>query len=165
MVFKELKKEDGYTIVEILIALSIISIVLALVSSVFVFVNQQMIDWKADLDFYNNYHIVQNKVFNDILTTNQIMVNDTSLVLINGTAQEKKYTWSKGTLKYNSNVFLVSDIDSLVLNIEPSEEVKIMERWTLLQKEGGKEFEQDFVLSVRKPQIWTPLRQNAGASF
>ena len=162
MVFREVTKEDGYTIVELMIALTIISIVLSAVASVFLFVNQQMNNWSASLEFYNNYQVVQNKVFNDLIAAENISVSDTALTVVY-MDYSNRYSWLENQLHYNGTRLSMSEEDSLMLEVGNVESDAKLFQWSIRQKAGRKNIDQEFVLNLRKPVYWKPMEQaNAG---
>ncbi|MFV1883208.1 MAG: PilW family protein [Balneola sp.] len=162
MVFRELTKEDGYTIVELMIALTIISIVLSTVASVFLFVNRQMNSWSAGVEFYNNYQIVQNKVFNDLIAAENISVSDTALTVVYSD-YSNTYSWLENQLHYNGTRLTASEGDSLMLEVGNNESDVKLFQWSIRQKDDRKNIDQEFLLNLRKPVYWKPMEQaNAG---
>lgn len=156
MVFKEIAKEDGYTIAELLLALTIVSVVLTTVGSVFIFINQQMNTWSSNLSSYNNYQIVQNKLFNDVLRAESITATDTLLAL-EGVQKTSTYSWGKGNLRYNSVSLTTSEVDSVLFEISSNPLNPKVYVWALKQKTGTKEMGQDFIIHLRKPVQWEPF--------
>ncbi|MBO6524382.1 MAG: prepilin-type N-terminal cleavage/methylation domain-containing protein [Balneolaceae bacterium] len=164
MVLRELKKEDGFTLAELLMALTIVSIVLAIVSSVFLFVNRQMNAWDSNMSFYNNYEVVQNKMYNDLLAAESIMISDTSLA-INDLKGTKIYSWNGKVIRLNDAELAISEVDSLSLKLNNDPLKQEMYQWSIRQKNATKIFEQDFVLHLRKPILWEPIRSiNSGGN-
>lgn len=162
MVFRELTKEDGYTIAELLIALAIISIVLGIVSSVFLFVNRQMNTWNSNMEFYNNFEVVQNKMYNDILSAESITSTDTSLS-ISDLKSEKLYSWGENVLRYNREKISISEVDSLYFELNNDPLKSELYQWLIRQRADNRLFEQHFIVHLRKPVLWEPLRSiNSG---
>jgi len=159
MVLRELKKEDGYTVAELLIALTIVSIVLALASSVFIFVSQQMNTWKANMYFYNTYQVAQNKLFNDILSAESMSSTDTSLTITNRLGSTDRYSWGSGQTLLNENKLSISEVDSLILQLNNDPLSPKLYQWSMRQRVGNKVLDQTFVLHLRKPILWEPLQR------
>lgn len=158
MVFRELiKNEDGYTISELLVALTLVSIVLALASSVFLFVNKQMNAWQTNMAFYTNYHIVQNNVYNEVLNAEYITRTDTSLSVTKVNNEVEFYNWKDGIIQINGANLAISEVDSLI--IQEASQVLIPEvySWSVFQRKEEKTLTQDFVIHLRKPILWEPL--------
>ena len=165
MVFKELKKEDGYTIAELLIALTIISIVLALASSVFVFVSKQMNTWISNMEFYNNYQVVQNKLFNDLLTAESITSSDTSITINGIVDQSNMISWGTEKMYMNGSPLSISEVDSISVQINNDLLEPKMYQWSIKQRTGSKEMEQNFLLHLRKPILWEPISRTRPGGF
>lgn len=165
MVFRELKKEDGFTIAELLIALTIISIVLATVSSVFLFVNRQMNTWKTNMQFYNNYQVVQNKLYNDVLKAESIISSDTSITFTDISERNDRYNWGNGKILLNGKELSISEVDSLMVQVSNEPLTPEIYRWSLRQRKEAKVVDQNFILHLRKPVLWEPIRKNNSGGF
>ncbi len=165
MVFKELKNEDGYTVAELLIALTIVSIVLALASSVFIFVNRQMNTWKVNTDFYNNYQLVQNKLYNDILKSESIISSDTSIMVTDISEKNDKYNWRNGIILLNSKELSITKVDSLMVQVNNDPLAPGIYRWSVRQRKEAKIMDQNFILHLRKPVLWEPIRKTNSGGF
>src|SRR5690554_3251520 len=106
MVRRLIHKEEGYTLVEILMTLAILSVVLSLVSISFIFVSGRMAAWDNQISFYNNFHIVNDQLYNDLLRAEAMAHTDTTLSIELSDDRNRTYSWTKGTLKINAIPFL-----------------------------------------------------------
>ncbi len=159
-----INKEEGFTLVEILVAITITTIVLGLVSSIFIFVNQQYLKGDSNLKFYNNMHIVHTKLFNDLRYADDISVTDTTIVLRHKT-KVNVYTISEKRLMLNSAELKSEKIDSLYIRSFKLDEEKNLAEWELLQKQGAKELSIKSAMFLRKPNLWNttnPLSSSSG---
>lgn len=159
MVLRDLKKEDGYTIIEILVSITIVSIVLGIAGSVFFFINQQMIQWRSNTEFYSNYAAIEHRVFEDVLSATNIQVQDTVVVLNGGLESQKTYWIGNSPLLLNGSTPEIYPMDSLVVNFEaPSALSNQVLVWNFDQVKGRRELSQQYMLSSRKPVLWNPIK-------
>ncbi|RNC79885.1 MAG: type II secretion system protein [Balneola sp.] len=159
MVLKHLKKEDGFTIVEILVSITIVSIVLGIAGSVFFFINKQMIGWRANTEFYSSYSAIENRVFEDVLSATNVEVQDTLIVLNTGLETQRTYHNRRSPLLMNGANVEIYPMDTLFVNFQPS--VILSEQlisWQLVQSKDRRSLTQDYMLSSRKPVLWKPLK-------
>lgn len=159
MVRRLIHKEEGYTLVEILVTLAILSVVLSLVSISFIFVSGRMAAWDNQISFYNNFHIVNDQLYNDLFRAESMAHTDTTLTIDLSSDKNRTYSWTKGALKINSQLFL-ADRDSVWISIREQE----MEgedfntiSYHLLLKNAGRMMEDSAVIRIRKPIKWEPL--------
>ena len=156
MVLRGLTNEDGYTMVEMLVAITIVSIVIAMVGSVFIFVSRQMKKWDENTRFYNEYHLVQNQVFWDVLRAEEIVVTDSNLVLGNGEDSYDEYSLDNSPLKRNG-LELTQEVESMTLGIEDDFRTSDLKKWSLTQKGIRREIAAEFYVNSRKPALWKSL--------
>ena len=167
MVQRELEKEDGFTVAELLITLTIVSIVVGITGSVFVFIGGQMSRWRSNIGFYNNYSIVQERVYKDVLRADSFNATDTSLVIQNSESESKVYQWgSSGIMVLNQHTELtVHEVDSLILEWKSDIVEPQLARWSIDQQIGTRKFRSDFTLAIRKPVQWNPIpRTSSGGN-
>lgn len=155
MVQRVKDNEDGFTAVEILIALTISAIVLALISSIFIFVNQQFLKGESNLKFYNSVHIAQTKLYNDLRYGDEIVLTDTSIVIgFRIDEEENVYTLTSGKLLLNKSELKPDGIDSLFLQNFTIDEVKNIVEWELVQIQDDRKTILRSSMFLRKPNLW-----------
>lgn len=167
MVQRELKKEEGFTVAELLVTLTIVSIVVGITGSVFVFVGGQMGRWRSDTGFYNTFSIVQERVYKDVLRAESFSVSDTSLIIQNSENESRMYQWgASGIMFLNQHTkLMVHEVDSLTLEWNSNIEEPKLAQWSINQQLGTKKFSSDFTLAIRKPVQWTPIpRTSSGGN-
>ncbi|OAN61654.1 hypothetical protein A8B79_04300 [Balneola sp. EhC07] len=147
-------KEDGFTVVEVLIALTISTIVLALVSSIFIFVNQQFLRGESNLKFYNSVHIAQTKLYNDLRYGDDVVLTDTSIVIGFRNDEENIYTLTSGKLLLNNSELKSDGVDSLFLQNFTIDELKNIVEWELVQVQDDRKTILRSSLFLRKPNLW-----------
>ena len=151
--------EEGYTLVEILVALAIMSVVLSLVSVTLIFVSGRMVAWDNQISFYNNFHIVNDQLYNDLFRAESMTHTDTTLSIELSNNKIRNYAWMKGTLKVNSKPFL-ADQDSVWISISENETLKKGTKtitYHLLLKNEGRSMKDSTVIQLRKPLNWEPI--------
>lgn len=167
MVQRELTKEDGFTVAELLITLTIVSIVVGITGSVFVFVGGQMGRWRSNTGFYNNYSIVQERVYKDVLRAESFIPTDSSLTIQDSQGGSKVYQWgSSGIMVLNQHTKLTAhEAGSLTLEWNSNIEEPKLAQWSINQQLRTKKFSSDFILAIRKPDQWIPLpRTSSGGN-
>ena len=159
MVLRDLKNEGGYTIVEVLVSITIVSIVLGIAGSVFFFINQQMIQWRSNTEFYSNYAAIEQRVFEDMLSAINVDVQDTAVVLNGGLQSQKTYSIRSSPLLVNGLNTEIYPMDSLVVSFEPlnafTNQVLV---WRFDQVKDRRKLSQQYMLSSRKPVLWNPIK-------
>ncbi len=159
MVLKQLKREEGYTIVEILVSITIVSIVLGIAGSVFFFINQQMVQWRLNTEFYSNYAAIEHRVYEDVLSATNINVQDSVVVLNGGLETQRTYWIGSSPLLLNGSPTEIYPMDSLVIDFIPSTALSNqVTAWELEQVKGRRELSQQYMLSPRKPVLWNPIK-------
>lgn len=160
MVQRIIKNERGYTIVEALIAVTVVSVILGIAFSIFVFANNQLNRWSSNLEFYNTLHLAQNQVYNDLLRAKEFAFSDTTLVILGNSSSSKIYSWKEGTLTRNKIPVNPSLIDStLIGQNEPLNSEYQFVQWQLFQKSEKNEITLNQIMYVRRPVLWTSMRE------
>lgn len=164
MVQQIIREEDGYTLIEILIAITIVSIVLGIASTVFVFASGQLNKWSSNMEFYNNAQIIHSQVYQDMLNAPEFVFTDTTLIIQKDQGVQRVYDWGNGRMVLNNQDLILEGMDSLIIQpnekmINSNQEKKLIS-WSVIQKSKGTRFEVEQVVNVRNPVYWKPLREN-----
>lgn len=151
--------ENGYTLVEVLVALAILSVVLSLVSAAFLFAGGRMSAWSDQISFYNNVQIVNDRLYNDLFSAASITYTDTTLTVTFEHSKQREYGWKGGTLTINKEPFL-SPQDSVWIYLEEKVEggQHIIEYVLLVQNET-RAMRDSALIYVRKPTLWEPVNR------
>lgn len=158
MVYKKLKEQDGYTLVEVLIALVILSVITSLVLMSFVFVNNRMADWKDQISFYNQFMISNNQIYNDLINTDYVSHSDTTLSLILAQRQ-RNYSWSNGKLKLNHN-FLGDATDSTWITVQETKtDTRHVISYWITYRRGGRVISDSAMIQIREAIEWMPAKE------
>jgi|TARA_R110001599_G_scaffold150929_3_gene335317 prepilin-type N-terminal cleavage/methylation domain-containing protein len=156
------KEEDGYTLVEVLVAITIISIVLGIASTVFVFANGQLSRWSSDVAYYNNLHIAQSQIYKDVMRADEVVFTDSSLVVQMG-EREKRYNWVDGRVHLNGIDLSDSEneIDSMYIRLSNvDQQVESSSRkmsWKVVQVSSSRKIEISQIVQARNPLYWKPV--------
>lgn len=162
MVQRVIKEEDGYTLVEVLVAITIISIVLGIASTVFVFANRQLTQWSSDVAYYNNLHIAQSQIYKDVLRADEVVFTGSSLV-VQMDERERRYNWVDGRLHLNGKDLSDSEneIDSMyILQSNGNQQVESTSRkisWKVVQVSRKRKIEISQIVQPRNPVYWKPM--------
>ena len=162
MVQKIGKEEDGYTLVEVLVAITIVSIVLGIASTVFVFANRQLSHWSSDVAYYNDLHIAQSQIYKDVMRADEVVFSDSTLVVQMG-ERERRYNWVDGRLHLNGNDLSDSEIeiDSMYIRLSnDDQQVESSSRkksWKVVQVSSRRKIEISQIVQARNPVYWKPL--------
>lgn len=162
MVQRLIKEEDGYTLVEVLVAITIISIVLGIASTGFVFANGQLSRWSSDVAYYNNLHIAQSQIYKDVMRAEEVVFSDSSLVVQIGSRQ-RHYNWVDGILSLNGEDLSdnENEIDSMYIQPDnvghqvesPSRKMN----WKVVQVSSRRKIEISQIVQTRNPVYWEPV--------
>jgi len=148
--------EDGYTVVEILVALTLLTIISAIVGSVFIFTARQMNNWRESVNSINEVHIVTERLYRDALRSNQIQATDTNLVFNHPGNRSIQYSNLNHNLIRN-RIQLSDQGDSLyfkVINI--SEE---MSRFGFQHVIDDASNTHSVVVANRQPKLWEAVNR------
>ncbi|MFA5669461.1 MAG: type II secretion system protein [Balneolaceae bacterium] len=162
MVQRIIKEEDGYTLIEILIAILVVSIILSVASTVFVFANQQLKRWSDNMEFYTSVHIAKSQFYRDMMRGEQIMFTDSSVVIQNEFNRTRTYSWKGGKMTLNGNQLANKNIDSLyiipsMLSRSSQDSMQIIS-WQMIQKAENSTWSHSQQMYIRKPIYWESLR-------
>ncbi len=153
-----MKTEHGYTIIEILVALTLVSIILGLASSAFIFSSRQLVRWSDGVRFNNEAHISGTVLYQDLLGAEEIVLSDSLLVLKKDLATEIQYDRSGVVLSRNDSP-LSEEADNLTIkyiSIDP--ETRLLSL-TLKIETGRNKLVIDQLFHLRKPEKWKPIRE------
>jgi len=152
-----INNEAGYTVVEILVALSLLSVISAIVGSVFVFTSQQLGNWRESVNQVNEIHITTERMYKDILLSDYIETTDTTILIQGISVDEIRYDDLYHSVQRNE-VHLSDHADSLIID-----EFKPLDSHTTasFRYVSGSEKENVFVqVANRKPVLWGTYRRN-----
>ena len=103
---KHIAQRDGFTIVELLAAMVISSLVVALVYSMYVFAARLMSGWERRSDLNSIVEECSHTIESDILNSSRVVeCNDFSLVLESDQIDTISYTFRKGSVSRNGIPF------------------------------------------------------------
>ena len=162
MVQRIIKEEDGYTLIEILIAILVVSIILSVASTVFVFANQQLKRWSDNMEFYTSVHIAKSQFYRDMMRGEQIMFTDSSVVIQSEFNRTRTYSWKGGKMTLNGSQLANKNIDSLYIIPSmysgSSQDSMQFISWQMIQKAGNSTWSHSQQMYIRKPIYWESLR-------
>jgi type II secretory pathway pseudopilin PulG len=149
--------EEGYTVVEVLVALTLITIISTVVGSVLLFTSGQMSKWRISVNSTNDIHIATERVYQDFLQSKEFNVSDSSLMLNHP---------SRGLLIYSEisdqvmrNEIQLSDYsDSLLIT-----DINITEsssRLNLTFVFGDQTETIPVITANRQPTLWEEIQRN-----
>jgi prepilin-type N-terminal cleavage/methylation domain-containing protein len=154
MVRQVVHSEDGYTLVEILVALAIFSVVMSLVSVTFIFVSGRMAAWNDQISFYNDVQMLNDQLYNDVFRAEAISYTDFTLLVEFEEKQNKTYSWTDGVLRINKESLFLPQ-DSVFVSIsEMMEDKQIVVRYILFFKRESRSVTDSATIKVRKPVLW-----------
>src|SRR5690554_6418479 len=162
MVQRIIKEEDGYTLIEILIAILVVSIILSVASTVFVFANQQLKRWSDNMEFYTSLHSAKTQFYRDMMRGERITFTDSTVVIQREQNRTRTYSWKDGKMTLNGNQLANKNIDSLYIipsmhNGSSQDSMQIIS-WQMIQKAGKNTWSHSQQMTVRKPIYWESLR-------
>jgi len=157
LVQQVINNEDGYTVVEILVALTLLAIITAVVGSVFIFTARQMNNWRDTVNTTNELHITTERLYHDILVSNDIMFTDSLLMLSLPTKGQITYSGIDYSLQRNA-VQLFDAADSLlVTGYYSADNVRQLE---LRYVVGNKVQLIPIIVANRQPKLWEDIQRD-----
>lgn len=146
--------EDGYTVVEVLIALTLLTIITTVVGSVFIFTARQMNNWRDSVQTINDTHIITERLYNDALLSNQTTLSESLLNFYIPFKQFVSYSDLNVVLSRNE-IQLSSHADSLYIG-----EVVIEDEFSQFEIVfvlDGKQFTHQVSVANRQPKLWEAM--------
>lgn len=149
--------EDGYTLIEILVALAIFSVVMGLVSVTFVFVSGRMTDWNEQISFYNDFEILNDQLYNDLFRAKAISYTDSTVFVEFEEKQNRNSSWTNGILRIDKEVLFLPQ-DSVYVKIsEMIEDEQNVAKYVLFFRRDSRSITDSATIKVRKPVLWERL--------
>jgi prepilin-type N-terminal cleavage/methylation domain-containing protein len=149
-----IKDEDGFTIIEILIAMMIFTLILSMVGSVFVFSTKQMIKWRQSVQTLSDIHIASEIMYKDILTASTIVVTDSLIKITANGNKEQQYQEIKHHIKRNE-LLIADNADSHYVNsFSISDSINIIKTRYI---RDNKIRLIELVVAHRQPMLWGKL--------
>tara|TARA_R100000908_G_scaffold45503_2_gene21694 strand:- start:10097 stop:10570 length:474 start_codon:yes stop_codon:yes gene_type:complete len=146
--------EEGFTLVEVLMAMAILAIVISLVSVSFVFVSGRMSAWNEQISFYNDFQILSDQLHNDLFRAEAISYTDSTLLVNFEEKQNRGYSWNNGNLKINnSSIFLPQDSVNISI-MERVEDEQNVVNYTLFFRREARSMVDSATIKIRKPILW-----------
>ncbi|MCR9133490.1 MAG: prepilin-type N-terminal cleavage/methylation domain-containing protein [bacterium] len=156
MVQQIIDNEDGYTVVEILVALTLLTIISTIVGSVFIFTARQMNNWRESVNTINESQITTERLYRDALLSNYISKADSNLVFKFSDGRTTQYSNLNHALTRNG--IPISDHgDSLYIKRWRLEEK--MSRFELKYIKGDKSNIQTILIADRQPKLWEAVQR------
>jgi len=157
LVQRLIHNEEGYTVVEVLVALTLLAIISTVVGSVFVFTSGQMSKWRTSVNATNDIHITTERVFQDFLQSKEFTITDSSLTLKHPTRGLLIYSDLSDQLMRNK--FQLSDFsDSLFFT-----DIHIIESSSRLNLSfilGDQTEVTPIIIANRQPVLWQEIQRN-----
>lgn len=154
MVRQLIQNEEGYTLVEVLVALAIFTAVVSLVSLVFIFISGRMNAWDDQTSFYNDFQIINNKLHNDLFRANSIAYTDSTLSIGFEDNKNRSYSWKHGKLRINGSPYF-STQDCVVIHISDGlVNNQNVYKYQLFFGRERRELVDSAVIKLRKPALW-----------
>jgi prepilin-type N-terminal cleavage/methylation domain-containing protein len=155
MVRQIINDESGYTVVEVLIALTITSIVLGIVGTVFVFISGQMNRWQDSTGWNNEVHLITQRIHDDFYNSEYIMQTDTSVVILRDDGQSISYSGFDYQLQRNGTS-MSNQLDSMYVKEWGISDSLVTMNLRFVSSQ--KSFESTIQFATRKPSYWEPMR-------
>ncbi len=156
MVQRLIHNEEGYTVAEVLVALTLLSILTTVVGSVFVFTSGQMSKWRTSVNATNDIHIATERVFQDFLQTDEIIVTDSTLTLNHSTRGQLFYSGLSDQLMRNE-IQLSDQYGSLFI-----EDINIQESLNRLNLSFVLDDQTEtipVIIAKRQPMLWEEIQK------
>jgi type II secretory pathway component PulJ len=143
-------------VVEILVALTLLTIISTIVGSVFIFTARQMNNWRESVNTINESQITTERLYRDALLSNYISKADSNLVFKFSDGRTTQYSNLNHALTRNG--IPISDHgDSLYIKRWRLEEK--MSRFELKYIKGDKSNIQTILIADRQPKLWEAVQR------
>ena len=155
MVQRKINSEEGYTVVEVLVAVTIVSILMAIVGTVFIFAYAQVNRWHTNLSLNSEKELIIQRLYQDIQDAQSIANTDSGFVITDYTNSEFVYHTRDEVLTRNT-IPLVTAYDSVYIErMVLSDTLNVIDIRFYHDEE---EWRTQIFQSTRKPKNWEPLK-------
>lgn len=156
MVQQIIDNEDGYTVIEILVALTLLTIISTIVGSVFIFTARQINNWRESVNTINESQITTERLYRDALLSNYISNADSNLAFKFSDGRTTQYSNLNHALTRNG-ISISDHWDSLYIKNWGVEEK--MSRFELKYIKGDKSNIQTILIADRQPKLWEAVQR------
>lgn len=151
------KGEEGFTLIEILVALSIFTTVLSFVGLTFVFVSGQASRWRQKTERTNQIHLTNEWLYRKVKESNSVLISDTTYTFLSHTDTLATLNVAEGSLFLNGSIPLAPALDSVfVTPCEPDTDIRAV-CLIVTYNEQDRHWKYRIMSAKRKPEYWSPL--------
>lgn len=154
MVPRKINSEAGYTVIEVLVAVTIISVLMAIVGTVFIFAYTHVNRWQTNLSLNSEKELIIQRLYQDIQDAQSIVNTDSGFVITDySNSQFVYHTWNKVLIR--NTIPLVTAYDSVYIErMVLSDTLNVIDIRFYHDEE---EWYTQVFQSTRKPKNWLPL--------
>jgi prepilin-type N-terminal cleavage/methylation domain-containing protein len=100
-------QEDGFSLVEILLAIVISTIMIGFAFGMYLFGQRYFLSWQNDIRFHNELHTIAQGIAEEIYSADHILsIGQHEIVILKNDGREQKYKSGKGSLFKNEKSLL-----------------------------------------------------------
>jgi len=168
-------KEDGFSIVEILVAITITTILIGFASGIYLWGQRYFLNWQRGLSLQNEVHTLANGISEDLFRAEGIIELKDQLLVLEGKDEKEKHYIVKNDTLLKEDVALIKPSLSLLSfeitakerekNLSNSNDTRKIEQTTLIEfsltlSDGKDSLATKRRIYLRKPSNWKTLNNN-----
>ena len=154
--------EEGYTLIEVIITVMLMSLVIAIGGAVYLFAQTHLVDWRRNLGIQNQVHTVTERLSTDMYSMSRLEVISDSTFSFE---KDDIYTsfFMYNDIAYKDSVQIAGQKkDSLLFLFkehQTKEKEKVMIEYTTSASNGVQRMRTRNIIGLRTPVLWKPLNQ------
>lgn len=157
--------EEGYTLIEIIIAVMLMSLVVAIGSVIYLFAQKHVVDWRRNINAQNQIHLVNERLAQDMYGMGLLEVIGDSTFTFQKNRKTSSFFMFENVAYKDSIPILSNQADSLLFLFQQQEtdnKEKVMIEYRTSIKSGRRTIETRNIIGLRRPALWKPLNQSSG---
>jgi len=147
-------------VIELLITITLFSLVIGIGSVAYIFGQQQLVKWRGNVDIQNKLHVIGERITKDILQADQVISLADSAVTLQINGKLLTYAGSSGEIFKDSlgvlnDPSIVAELKFLQPNETPVTGNII--KFNLSVSGSGKTLSAIHTVHIRQPAYWSPI--------
>ena len=117
-----MRNEEGYTLIELSVALAISGVVVALAYSALSFAGALIVRWQDRVDIESEFHLFSETLSSDMLESTFVHVNESGWTIVTPSGDSTAYTFDEMSVHRGRIRILSGDSVSVVIPAHPANE-------------------------------------------
>lgn len=117
-----------------------------------------MAAWSDQISFYNDFQMVNDQLYNDLMRTESTVYTDTTLTVYLERGVSRHYAWKERKLTINGSTLLAPQDSVGIFISERQDGESNVIAYHFFLKKGAREMQDSAFIYVRKPTLWKSMK-------